>query len=64
MVIAASFRKSAASTNYLAPRAEPALPLPTELGFTRVRQIREWPKSDISDFGWGEGRGEGLWDHR
>jgi hypothetical protein len=31
-------------------------PIPTsprELGFTRVRHIK-WPKSDISDFGWGE----------
>src|SRR5262249_51890508 len=27
------------------------LPLPTELGFTRVRHLK-WPKSDKSDFGW------------
>ena len=26
---------------------------PPELGFTRVQHY-EWPKSDISDFGWGE----------
>src|ERR1019366_8530504 len=26
-------------------------PLPAELGFTRVLQLLDWPKSDISDFG-------------
>ncbi len=30
----------------------PLLPPPSELGFTRVRHLT-WPKSDISDFGWG-----------
>src|SRR6266545_5815904 len=29
-------------------------PLPSELGFTRVRHFK-WPKSDKSDFGAGEG---------
>ena len=31
------------------------LPPPIEPKFTRVRSLYEWPKSDISDFGWGEG---------
>src|SRR3990172_6338170 len=31
-----------------------ALPLPSELGFTRVRTIKKWPKSETSDFGRGE----------
>src|SRR5215467_4031677 len=33
---------------------------PTELGFTRVRSLNYWPKSETSDFGWGEGGGEGA----
>src|SRR5262245_17951812 len=32
--------------------------LPTELGLARVRHSK-WPKSDISDFGMGEGWGGG-----
>jgi len=34
------------------PQAQRA-PSPAELGFTRVRNF-DWPKSDKSDFGWGE----------
>src|SRR5713226_7278013 len=39
-------------------RSAPSPALATELGFTRVRSLNDWPKSDISDFGWrgGEGR--------
>jgi PQQ-dependent catabolism-associated beta-propeller protein len=32
---------------------------PPELGFTRVRHLK-WPKSDISDFGWGEVKSRGV----
>jgi hypothetical protein len=37
------------------PKHGDAPPSPTELGFIRVRQSIVRPKSDISDFGWGEG---------
>src|SRR5438094_10457188 len=39
------------------------LPLPTELGFTRVRHMNR-SKSETSDFDWGEGWGEGASDSR
>src|SRR5262249_57518845 len=33
------------------------LPLASELGSTRVRPLINWPKSDISDFGWRDREG-------
>jgi len=42
-------------------RAPLSSPSPrAELGYTRVEPIIERPKSETSDFGWGEGRGEGA----
>src|SRR5262249_26475144 len=32
-------------------------PLAAELAFTRVRPLINWPKSDISDFGWRDREG-------
>ena len=40
-------------------RMQGLLPLPTELGFTRVRHM-DRSKSETSDFDWGEGWSEGV----
>src|SRR6266849_10989299 len=38
-------------------RSAPSPALATELEFTRVQSLNDWPKSDISDFGWRAGVG-------